>query len=233
NNIIAGGGASDTLAGGTGNDTLYGGAGNDVLGGGAGTDYFFGGTGNDTFFVDVAAEVVVEAAGEGTADTINVALSSYSMAAVANVENLTGLLTTGQLLVGNSLSNIITGNTGADVLMGGLGNDTLIGGAGADQFEFNTALGATNVDTINSFSVADDTIRLENAIFTALAATGPLAATAFVSGAAATTASHRIIYNSANGQLLYDADGSAGGAAIHFATLSPGLAVSAADFLVV
>ena len=233
NNIMAGGAASDVLSGLTGNDTIYGGAGNDVLGGGAGNDYYFGGTGNDTFYVDSLTDQIIEDVAGGTADTIAVALASYSMATKANVENLTGLLTTGQLLVGNSLSNIITGNIGADILMGGLGNDTLIGGAGADQFEFNSALGATNVDRIQSYSAADDTIRLENAIFTALTATGALAGTAFVTGAAATTAAHRIIYNSGTGQIFYDADGLGGAAQTLFAILTPATALTAADFLVV
>jgi Ca2+-binding RTX toxin-like protein len=81
--------------------------------------------------------------------------------------------------------------------------------------------------------VVDDRILLENAIFTALTATGALAGTAFAVGASATTAAQRVIYNSATGQLLYDADGNGAGAAVHFATLSTGLAVTAADFVVV
>jgi serralysin len=48
-------------------------------------------------------------------------------------------------------------------LNGLAGNDTLTGGAGNDTFFFNTALGATNVDTIADFSVPADTIQLENA----------------------------------------------------------------------
>jgi serralysin len=105
------------------------------------------------------------------------------------------------------------------------------GGVGADSFVFDTTL-AGGVDVIDDFSVVDDTILLENAIFTVLAA-GGLAAAAFTTGAAATTAAHRILYNSANGQLLYDADGNGAGAAIHFATLDTGLAITAADFVVV
>ena len=65
----------------------------------------------------------------------------------------------GQLIVGNSGSNIINGLTGSDTLRGNLGNDSFI---------FDTALGAANIDTIEDFSVADDIIRLENAIFTGL-----------------------------------------------------------------
>jgi len=47
------------------------------------------------------------------------------------------------------------------------------------------------------------------------------------------TTDQRIIYDNANGHLLYDADGSANGiAAVQFATLSPGLALTNTDFLV-
>jgi serralysin len=137
------------------------------------------------------------------------------------------------MIWGSAGNDVIDGRDGADTLIGGAGNDTLTGGTGADVFLFETALGATNRDSVTGYSVADDTIQLENAIFTALAATGPLAVTAFVSGTAATTAAHRIIYNSANGQLLYDADGNGAGAAIHFATLTAGLGMAAGEFVVV
>jgi serralysin len=80
--------------------------------------------------------------------------------------------------------------------------------------------------------VPDDTIRLENAVFTGLAA-GALAPGAFNTGAAASQADDRIIYNTATGALLFDADGSGAGAAVHFATLAGGLALTASDFLVI
>jgi serralysin len=80
--------------------------------------------------------------------------------------------------------------------------------------------------------VADDTVQLDNAVFTGLAA-GALAAGAFRTGAAAADADDRIIYNSATGALLFDADGNGAGAAVQFATLSAGLAMAAGEFTVI
>ncbi|MCA3864198.1 MAG: cadherin domain-containing protein, partial [Burkholderia sp.] len=78
NNALTGGAGNDTLSGGDGNDTLTGlggsdtlngGAGNDTLNGGAGTDTLVGGLGDDIYVVDVATDIVTEAANAGT-DTV-------------------------------------------------------------------------------------------------------------------------------------------------------------------
>ncbi len=119
---------------------------------------------------------------------------------------------------GRDGNDTLAGDAGADTLFGGTGNDVLVGGTEADVFVFDTAASASNIDTILDFSVVDDTIAIENAVFSGLAA-GPLAASAFVSGTQATLASHRIVYNGATGQLFFDADGSGAGAAIQIATL--------------
>jgi Ca2+-binding RTX toxin-like protein len=73
---------------------------------------------------------------------------------------------------------------------------------------------------------------------TALGAGGNFAAgdARFFSGAGATAghdADDRVIYNSTTGQLFYDADGTGGAAQILFATLNPGLALTASDFAVI
>ena len=52
-------------------------------------------------------------------------------------------------------------------------------------------------------------------------------------GSTAQDADDRIIYSQATGQLFYDADGNGAGAAIQFATLGTGLALSASDFTVI
>jgi Ca2+-binding RTX toxin-like protein len=60
-----------------------------------------------------------------------------------------------------------------------------------------------------------------------------LNAAAFWTGAAAHDSDDRIIYNAAIGDVWYDADGTGGTAAIKFAILSTGLAVTNADFFVI
>jgi serralysin len=135
-------------------------------------------------------------------------------------------------LLGGSGKDRLFGDGGNDTLNGGKGQDKLTGGAGEDTFVFSSSLKEENRDQILDFNVADDTIALDNAVFTALL-DGPLAATAFAIGSGAADADDRIIYNSSNGKLYYDADGIGGSKKVHFATLSAGLALTAEDFLVI
>lgn len=122
NNLITGGSGADTLNGGDGNDTLIGGAGNDTL---------IGGLGDDIYVVDSASDIVTEAASAGT-NTIKTSLTSYSLAALANVENLTYTGTSAFTGTGNAANNEITGGDGNDWIMGGAGIDKLYGGDGDD-----------------------------------------------------------------------------------------------------
>jgi Ca2+-binding RTX toxin-like protein len=237
-NTIYGGGGVDSLYGLAGNDILYGEAGNDSLRGGRGADRMVGGQGNDGYEVDFAGDVVDESlAGSDGIDTV-LASIDFNLADTAavrgNVENLTLLNgTLAKFAIGNALDNVITGNTGANALYGMLGNDTLTGGAGADTFYFTTALNSsTNVDTIADFTFGSDKIALENAVFTALTTTGALAANRFVLNAAA-DANDNIIYNTTNGFLYYDSNGSGAGGAALIAKLAGIPAITAASFFVV
>ncbi|KQP61127.1 hypothetical protein ASF41_22860 [Methylobacterium sp. Leaf111] len=134
---------------GTGNgleNLLIGSSGADRLSGGAGADVMKGGLGNDTYIVDNAADVVIEAANEGT-DRV---LTQISYTLTDNVENLT--LSTSKAIdgTGNSLSNAIIGNAGVNVLDGRGGADTLTAGGGNDIFQFQR--GEANGDTVTDFA---------------------------------------------------------------------------------
>ncbi|MBP6056843.1 MAG: calcium-binding protein [Nitrosomonas sp.] len=226
NNVLIGNSATNQLNGGLGNDTLNGGTGADTL---------IGGLGNDNYVVDNAGDVVTENLNEGT-DKIS---SSITRTLPANVENLTltGAATINgngnslaNSLIGNSATNQLNGGGGNDTLDGGIGNNTLTGGAGQDTFKLTTA---GHIDAITDFVVVDDTIQLENAIFTALTTTGTLAVGQLRIGTQAVDANDFIIYNNVSGALLYDANGSSAGAAVQIATLTAGLAMTNADFVVI
>jgi Ca2+-binding RTX toxin-like protein len=129
----------------------------------------------------------------------------------------------------------LDGGRGNDLLDGGLGKDTLTGGAGDDNFRFSTALGNGNVDRITDFTVADDTIQLDSTIFASAGAVGALGIGAFHKSAAgvAHDADDRIIYDTNEGYLYYDADGIDIGAAVRFARLSTNLHLHSTDFVIV
>jgi Ca2+-binding RTX toxin-like protein len=147
------------LTGGAGNDTLVGNGGNDVLIGGTGVDTSYGGAGDDYHFVDNAADVVVEAAGEGTNDRVFASVS-YTLAAGTEVEMLTTdwhIGTDAINLTGNEIANAIYGNEGANMLSGGGGNDTLVGNGGNDVL-----IGGTGIDTSYG-GAGDDYYFVDNA----------------------------------------------------------------------
>ncbi len=225
---------NDNLTGNDASNVLVGNAGNDTLAGWSGADTMLGGTGNDTYLIENTGDVVFEKSNEG-ADTASSRLT-YNL--TANVENL---ILTGTAAVngtGNALNNIITGNNAAnqlngggnDKLDGGLGANRFTGGTGNDIFKFTTK---GHVDTITDFSVANDTIQLDNAVFTALGPVGTLPAAQFRVGTKALDANDHIIYNSTTGALLYDADGNGAGAAQQVATLTAGLAMTNTEFVVI
>jgi Ca2+-binding RTX toxin-like protein len=133
-------------------------------------------------------------------------------------------------------NDILNGGTGSDVLSGGRGHDRLRGGEGADSFRLQSRSG-TDSDAILDFSSADDTIQLENSVFTALGstATGALGAGNFVANAsgAAVDANDFIVYETDTGRVFYDADGSGAGAAVVIAVVGTGSALTAADFTLI
>ncbi|MFB9980311.1 beta strand repeat-containing protein [Mesorhizobium kowhaii] len=252
-NILIGGGGNDTISGRDGNDTLIGGDGNDIINGNSGDDRLIGGRGNDTingnsgldtvdYSTDVSSGAVhgilVNLWGVGSqlglaADTATDSFGNTDT--VATIRNVTGTQFADQIY-GGEHDNTLTAGAGNDILDGHLGNDTLIGGTGSDNFVFHTALDAlTNVDHITDFSVVDDTIQVDNAIFAALGGNGTLTADQFVknTNGVAGDGNDHIIYETDTGWLTYDSNGSAAGGSTHFATLAANLALTNADFVVV
>lgn len=136
------------------------------------------------------------------------------------------------ILNGGAGNDRLHGGAGDDILNGGAGHDRLSGGAGDDTFVFDIAPGSANHDRILDFSSADDIIQLDSTVFAGLAA-GALDAGALVIGKSAVDENHRIIYNKASGNLLYDADGAGGAAAVKFTAVGHGTSLTAGDFFIV
>ncbi|HVQ09774.1 MAG TPA: calcium-binding protein [Allosphingosinicella sp.] len=217
------------------NNIIVGNYGANLLDGGlaGGDDTLYGLAGDDTYVIRNAGDQAVEQAGQGS-DTVY-SYSNFALQAGSEIEVISTVshaATNAIDLTGNEFAQTVVGNSGANLLDGKGGNDLLAGLGGADTFAFTSALGAGNVDTLFDFSAADDTIALDDAVFTGLTP-GALPAGAFVTGAAAQDLDDRIVYNQATGQLFFDADGSGAGAAVHFATLSGAPSLTAADFLVI
>ncbi|MFD0466280.1 hypothetical protein ACFQY9_34810 [Microvirga aerilata] len=135
-------------------------------------------------------------------------------------------------LTGSSGNDKIDGKSGNDMLWGKGGSDVMVGGAGKDTFTFDTKPGTKNVDVILDFSAKDDTIRLDDAVFTKLKH-GQLSSSSFVTGEKALDSGDRIIYNDKSGALYYDADGIGSTAAVKFAMIENRAKLTAADFIVI
>jgi serralysin len=239
---VTGSAYNDTIIGNGGNNTICGGAGNDVLNGGAGVDTAdFRTGGYNGVNVNLATGKSV---GQGTDSILNfenVLGSNYNDVIIGNAgSNRLDGSGGNDTLKGDNGNDLLNGAGGNDVLYGGLGVDSLAGGGDADRFVFDSALNATtNKDIITDFVHGTDKIVLDDDIFTKIGVPGILLASSFRKGASVTTAGDaddRIILNTTTGALYYDANGSAAGAAVQFATLtgtSTKTTITASDFLVV
>ncbi len=233
-------GGDDRLFGDAGNDFIIGRTGNDILVGGEGADSLDGGDGIDTASYATALAGVradLQAPGTNTGDALGDSYISIEVLVGSGFSDTLHGDAGNESIAGARGDDGLSGRSGNDKLFGGLGSDRMAGGAGRDAFVFDSALNSiTNHDTIVDFVAADDTVRLDHRIFTALGQTsGTLAAATFFASATglAHDASDRIVYNTSTGILSYDADGIGAGAAVRFAQLTGAPAITNADFLVI
>lgn len=225
--IIAGGDEANNFNGLAGVDRIYGNGGNDTIDGGVGADRMYGGKGNDTFTVGNPNDRVYEAASSGY-DRVNSSVSFSLAGQYIEFLDLTGNSNangTGNSLdntiYGNDGQNKLTGGAGNDILSGGLqndqlfggtGRDTLTGGSGTDKFVFDTAASSSNWDRVEDFVHDVDQIVLKDNYFAAVGAEVAANELRTVSsGHAAGDSNDFLIYNSTDGTLWYDANGSTGG----------------------
>lgn len=192
NDILAGRGGNDTLQGGFGADTLDGGKGLDVA------DY------SDNFFATIVAKI----AGANTTITVN----GVQQDTLIGIEGVRG----------GGGNDTLTGDNKANELDGSWGKDVLRGNGGNDHFVFTSLSVGTSADVIKDFKPGKDSIDLDDLAFSKLGSS--VSSGEFLkvtSGHAAKDKDDRLIYNSKDGSLWYDADGSGKAfAAVKFAVLT-------------
>lgn len=159
-NTIFGGDGNDGMIGDTGLDLLNGGAGDDIMISVGGPDRLTGGVGNDTYFVADQATVIVEGAGEGTADAVSVGVN-YVLAANLDIEvmgTVNSTLPEAIDITGNTLRQAITGTGGVNRLSdgGGAGADTLTGLAGNDIY----IIGNSGTLIVEATGAGNDTVQV-------------------------------------------------------------------------
>ncbi|AEJ01200.1 Hemolysin-type calcium-binding region [Nitrosomonas sp. Is79A3] len=257
--VLWGGKGDDLLIGGDNGTDLKGGAGNDILQGGKGWDWAYYDDASSSVTVNLSQGTATGGSGNDTLSGIeNVLGSSYNdtltgddLGNYLDGQDGNDSLAGGKgndTLYGSNGKDMLQGGDGDDWLYGGTGNDTLLGGRGNDMLYIEDGsdklTGGAGIDNfvffsnssivaITDFTVVDDTIQLDNYIFAALKTEGTLSAGKFVIGTQALDANDFIIYNDVTGALLYDADGSGGGASVPIAIVGTGLAMTHSDILVI
>ncbi|OKH36443.1 hypothetical protein NIES2119_17560 [[Phormidium ambiguum] IAM M-71] len=204
-------------------ERIFGFAGDDDIQGGGGNDYIDGGDGDDILYGDLI---------DGSASTDNLNDTIFG----GNGDDY---------LSGNSGDDYLDGGNGNDFLTGESGNDVLSGGAGSDTFYFDVppipeltgyVLGSLGIDTITDFTAGEDKILLSQRMFSNLLGVTDFSTvfTTVISDLEAETSNGLIVYNSVNGSLFYNLNGSelGFGNGGQFAVLSSIPTITASDFKV-
>ncbi|VEP12758.1 Dockerin type 1 protein [Hyella patelloides LEGE 07179] len=180
NDLIQANDGNDTVNGGVGNDSIFGTAGEDFLFGDVGIDSLHGGLGRDTLDGGADNDLLVgaedndlifgrdgddELQGNAGEDTIQGGVGDDTLFGHEDADFLLGNRGNDRIqggigddsLKGHEDNDTILGQEGNDILDGGTGDDVLVGGADSDRFFFGINNGN---DTINDFTVGEDTIEI-------------------------------------------------------------------------
>jgi Ca2+-binding RTX toxin-like protein len=217
----------DTLSGTIGDDVINALGGNDFVTGGGGADEINGGDGNDFLNGQAGADVIDGGneddfilGGDGNDQLFGGAGDDSLFAQSGNDE-----------LSGGDGSDTLNGGEGDNLLDGGSGSDVMVGGDGADIFAFQSS--ADGPDEITDFASGTDQIQVSASAFGGgLTAGGSVS---LVSGTdpAASGANGQFLFDTDDGTLYWDADGTGAGTAVLIATLSNVPPLAASDFVVI
>lgn len=145
----------------------------------------------------------------------------------------------GFIFRGNGNVNTFIGTSKADAFVSNGGADVLTGGSGKNIFQYGyvheftandsknvyddvaTALSSKDADIITDFKSKKDQIQLEAALYSGLGGAGKVSDVALAQGpgGGSVTAQTRLFFDTATGQLSYDADGNGAQELILIATL--------------
>lgn len=222
---VLGGIGDDRIDGGDGNDIMFGEAGNDVLIGGAGDDAMFGGSGIDTLTGGEGNDWLY---GNSGADRLTGGFG----------DDIVDGGTENDILTGDAGNDHLIGGAGADRLDGGVDNDILFGGAGADRMTggvgddvFYYSARSEGRDLITDFS-SGDRFELYGLGFGVDAGTNLENGVTFVANTAPSSVTNlaTVLYDTDNGRVFFDMDGTGAMAAQLIATLTGNPQVNADDF---
>ena len=208
NDFVHGLGGADVISGGDGVDQLHGDADDDGVDGGNGDDYVWGGDGNDDLTGGAGLDLMFGEAGDD------------DLSGGDGDDNLEG----------NDGNDSLTGGLGQDFLDGGLGTDVLTGGSHSDLFYFRAS--SRGADEITDFTSGTDKILVSAGGFGGGLFGG--ASVSLVSGANPTASgpTGQFLYDTDDGSLSWDADGTGSGSAVLVATLTNLPPLQASDFIV-
>ena len=223
NDNLSGTEADDLILGLRGSDTIDGNGGNDTLRGGDGNDTIIGGSGRDVLREQSNSDITITnnrliARGTDTFSEIEVVnVDGGNSSQTIDASAVTNFQVIVQALEGR---DTVIGGSQNDVIVGGSDSDFLTGGDGADNFVYQqTDHGGDTIADFESGS-GGDIIFISAAAFGGGLNPGFVPADRFTVGCSATDSDDRLIYNSSNGEVLFDPDGNQSDSEIKIATLS-------------
>ena len=182
----------DVLSGSSAVETFYGSSGSDEMSGIGNGDWISYVDGSNGVSINLDSGSVTKF---GTSDSDTIHDFDHAIGTSHN-----------DTIIGNSSSNTLMGLDGSDTLTGGFGSDHLYGGAGNDVFNYTTTTPSEGGDYIYDFvSGSDSFIFASSGGFNSSWTFGTVNG---YDGSTGTGAGAQFIYDTSDGELYYDADGS-------------------------